>query len=58
MIYAYRLTTDATIEVEESTNVVIKTPERRITITNIQEWIDQLEIARTLAQVAYSERMP
>ena len=31
--YEYRLTPDATIAVEESGNVVLRTPERRITIT-------------------------
>jgi hypothetical protein len=49
--YEYRLTPDATIAVEESGNVVLRTPERRITITNVAEWISQLEIARTLARV-------
>jgi hypothetical protein len=51
MIYEVRLTPDATVEVEDSGNVVVRTPERRITVTNVQEWIDQLSIARTLAHV-------
>jgi len=50
-IYRYALTPDATVEVEDTGNVVISTPERRITVTNIQDWIDQLALARMTARV-------
>ena len=49
-IYTAPLTPDATLAVESSGNVVLITPERRITITNIQRWRDQLDIARATAQ--------
>lgn len=55
MIYQIPLTPDATLEVEDSANVVLVTPERRVTITNVQEWIDQLEICHTLARIADAE---
>jgi hypothetical protein len=54
-LYRFALTPDATIEVEDSGNVVIRTPERRITVTNVAEWISQLDIARTLAHIAAAE---
>jgi hypothetical protein len=50
MGYRFALTPDAILEVEDSGNVVIVTPERRITVTNVQEWTNQLEIARMTAQ--------
>jgi len=43
------LTPDAVLVVEASGNVVLVTPERRITITDIMLWIDQLTTARTIA---------
>jgi len=50
-IYRYALTPDAIVEVEDTGSVVIVTPERCITVTNIQDWIDQLALARMTAQV-------
>lgn len=47
--YRVALTPDATLEVEESCNVVLVTPERRITITNVQRWADELVTARQIA---------
>lgn len=51
-LYRFALTPDARIEVETTGNVVIVTPERRITVTNVAEWISQLDIARTLVYVS------
>lgn len=53
-IYRVQLAPGATLEVEDSGNVVLVTPERRITVTNVQEWIDQLAIARTTARAMES----
>ena len=47
-IYRVWLAPDATLEVEDTGNVVLVTPERRITITDTGRWADQLHIARTL----------
>ena len=52
VVYEYRLTPDVTVQVEDTGNIVLATPERRITVTHVQEWIDQLAVARTLAQAA------
>jgi hypothetical protein len=51
--YCVALTPDATLEVESSCNVVLVTPERRITITNVQLWADELVTARQIAQVMF-----
>jgi hypothetical protein len=39
----------ATLEVEQSGNIVLVTPERRITITNVALWIGALEIGKQAA---------
>lgn len=49
-VYRVALTPDAAVEVEDSGNVVLVTPERRITITNVQHWADELAIARQTAR--------
>lgn len=49
MIYQASLTPDATLAVEETGNVVLITAERRITVTDVQRWIDELRTARTIA---------
>ena len=54
-LYRFALTPDARIEVEATGNVVIVTPERRITVTNVAEWISQLDTARTLAHITAAE---
>jgi len=48
-VYRVELTPDATLVVEATGNVVLVTPERRITVTNVQRWVDELGIARTIA---------
>jgi len=47
--YRVALTPDTTLVVEESGNVVLVTPERRVTVTHVQRWIDELTIARQIA---------
>jgi hypothetical protein len=49
-VYRVALTPDASLEVEASGNVVLTTPERRITITDIERWRDELAIARQTAR--------
>ena len=49
-IYRTALTPDADLAVESSGNVVLLTPERRITVTNVERWRDELAVARQLAQ--------
>lgn len=45
-IYEAIMGPDATIEVEDSGNIVIATPERRITVTNVDQWVSELLAAR------------
>lgn len=53
-VYRAHLTPDAAVEVEPSGCVVLVTPERRITVTNVGEWTEQLGFARTTAQAVGS----
>lgn len=54
-VYRVALTPDAALEVEDSGNVVLVTPERRITITHVQRWADELAIARQTARAVDSD---
>jgi hypothetical protein len=49
------LTPDVALEVEESGNVVLVTPERRVTITSVGRWIDSLTLARSCAQASFRD---
>lgn len=53
-IYRVELSPDASLRVEDTGNVVLVTPERRITITNVERWVNELGIARDVAAAGCS----
>lgn len=54
-IWREYLTPDAALEVEHSGNVVLATPERRVTITNVARWVESLEIAGSVARASFRD---
>jgi hypothetical protein len=56
MIHRIQLTPDAELELEDSLNIVLVTPERRITVTNLVAWEQALGNFRVLRDVAATNR--
>jgi len=54
-IYRTYLTPDAALEVEPTGNLVLVTPERRITITHVARWVESLTIAQSCAQASFRD---
>ena len=46
-----RLSPDAEVVLDASNCILIRTPERRITVSNVAEWCEALELARTFQRV-------